>query len=146
MKIFMFICYLAGITICQASSIIFEKTDTADWKIMYAQGEICFQKRQFLKALESYQRALQLHFSDTLVHAVANCYYQRGYYQKSIRLYRDSLNHDTSEQKLDLLAKCYDKLELPDSALMYRRQMAEQNIENQPNVLSLVQNCLTLDT
>ena len=145
MKIFMFICYLAGITICQASSIIFEKTDTADWKIMYAQGEICFQKRQFLKALESYQRALQLHFSDTLVHAVANCYYQRGYYQKSIRLYRDSLNHDTSEQKLDLLAKCYDKLELPDSALMYRRQMAEQNIENQPNVLSLVQNCLTLE-
>lgn len=40
MRIFMFICYLAGITICQASSIIFEKTDTADWKIMYAQGEI----------------------------------------------------------------------------------------------------------
>ena len=80
-----------------------------------------------------------------MVHAVANCYYQRGYYQKSIRLYRDSLNHDTSEQKLDLLAKCYDKLELPDSALMYRRQMAEQNIENQPNVLSLVQNCLTLE-
>ena len=72
MRIFMFICYLAGITICQASSIIFEKTDTADWKTMYAQGEICFQKRQFLKALESYQRALQLHFSDTLVHAVAN--------------------------------------------------------------------------
>lgn len=66
MKIFMFICYLAGITICQASSIIFEKTDTADWKIMYAQGEICFQKRQFLKALESYQRALQLHFSDNI--------------------------------------------------------------------------------
>lgn len=44
-----------------------------------------------------------------------------------------------------MLAKCYDKLELPDSALMYRRQMAEQNIENQPNVLSLVQNCLTLE-
>ena len=65
MKIFMFICYLAGITICQASSITFEKTDTADWKIMYAQGEICFQKRQFLKALESYHWYMPLQIAIT---------------------------------------------------------------------------------
>lgn len=146
MRIFIFICCLIEVSFCRASSIVSSvEVDSVGWKYFYAQGEDYYQRRLLLKALENYQHALRLHFSDILIHAVANCYYQRGYYQKSIKLYRDSLSYDSSEQKLDLLAKCYDKLELPDSALFYRCRMAGQNIGNQPNMLSLVQNCLTLE-
>lgn len=146
MRTLVLICLLMEALLCRALPFTScAGVDTTDWKTFYADAETYYQKRQLLKALESYQKALQLHFSDTLVHAVANCHYLRGYYQKSIQLYRDSLENDSSEQKLDLLAKCYDKLEMPDSALTCRMRMAEQNIGNQSNMLSLVQNCLTLE-
>lgn len=86
------------------------------------------------------QKALSIHVSDTIVHALANCYYQRGYYQQSIELYNTFIKEDSSDIKLNTIAKCYDKLEKPDSALIYRKIIAMQDIENQNNTIALAQN------
>lgn len=97
-------------------------------------------KREAAKIFIELQKALSIHVSDTIVHALANCYYQRGYYQQSIELYNTFIKEDSSEIKLNTIAKCYDKLEKPDSALIYRKIIAMQDIENQNNTIALAQN------
>ena len=68
-----------------------------------------------------------------------------GTYQQSIELYNTFIKEDSSEIKLNTIAKCYDKLEKPDSALIYRKIIAMQDIENQNNTIALAQNFLSME-
>ena len=59
--------------------------------------------------------------------------------------YNTFIKEDSSETKLNTIAKCYDKLEKPDSALIYRKIIAMQDIENQNNTIALAQNLLSME-
>lgn len=73
---------------CYARTSIYQlPSDSTDWKVYYMQGEKYHRKGKLQKSLSNYKKALSIHVSDTIVHALANCYYQRGYYQQSIELY-----------------------------------------------------------
>ena len=130
---------------CYARTSIYQlPSDSTDWKVYYMQGEEYHRKGKLQKSLSNYKKALSIHVSDTIVHALANCYYQRGYYQQSIELYNTFIKEDSSEIKLNTIAKCYDKLEKPDSALIYRKIIALQDIENQNYTIALAQNFLSI--
>ena len=131
---------------CYARTSIYQlPSDSTDWKVYYMQGEEYHRKGKLQKSLSNYKKALSIHVSDTIVHALANCYYQRGYYQQSIELYNTFIKKDSSETKLNTIAKCYDKLEKTDSALIYRKIIAMQDIENQNNTIALAQNLLSME-
>lgn len=119
--------------------------DSLCWRQYALQGEWYEEQGRLQKALDCYLKALGQHVSDTLVHAVAGCYYQRGYYPECIRVYQMYLENDSSENRFDLTAKCYEKMEYPDSAFVLRKRMAARNIENPQNLTALVQNCLSLE-
>lgn len=119
--------------------------DSSGWKLYAMQGERYEEQGRLRQSLACYLRALEQHVSDTLVHAAAGCYYQRGYYRECIRVYHTYLENDSSDNRFDLTAKCYDKMEYPDSALAFRKKIAARNIENPQNLTALVQNYLTLE-
>ena len=80
---------------CYARTSIYQlPSDSTDWKVYYMQGEEYHRKGKLQKSLSNYKKALSIHVSDTIVHALANCYYQRGYYQQSIELYNTFIKEE----------------------------------------------------
>ena len=89
---------------CYARTSIYQlPSDSTNWKVYYMQGEEYHRKGKLQKSLSNYKKALSIHVSDTIVHALANCYYQRGYYQQSIELYNTFIKEDSSEIKLNTI-------------------------------------------
>lgn len=110
---------------CYARTSIYQlPIDSTDWKPITRKEKNTIEKGSCKNLYRTHKKALSIHVSDTIVHALANCYYQRGYYQQSIELYNTFIQEDSSETKLNTIAKCYDKLDKPDSALIYRKIIA----------------------
>ena len=57
-----------------------------DWHELYKKGQGYEKKTMTAKAMECYEEALKISNNDTILRAVANCLYMRGYYRKCINL------------------------------------------------------------
>ena len=113
------------------------QNDSTNWQLMLRLADIYQDKNRTKRAQELYERALQLHASDTLQRSLAKCYYARGYYRKSIDLCNDLLRNDTVDEDLVLVARCYERMGDVDSTIAYRELIAERDIEDYGNVQSL---------
>lgn len=111
--------------------------DSTNWQLMLRLADAYQEKNRTKRAQELYERAIQLHVSDTLQRALAKCYYSRGYYRKSIDLCNNLLQKDTLDEDLVLVARCYERMGDVDSTIAYRELIAERDIEDYGNVQSL---------
>lgn len=111
--------------------------DSTNWQLMLRLADAYQEKNRTKRAQELYERAIQLHVSDTLQRALAKCYYSRGYYRKSIDLCNNLLQKDTLDEDLVLVAHCYERMGDVDSTIAYRELIAERDIEDYGNVQSL---------
>ncbi len=111
--------------------------DSTNWQLMLRLADAYQEKNRTKRAQELYERAIQLHVSDTLQRALAKCYYSRGYYRKSIDLCNNLLQKDTIDEDLVLVARCYERMGDVDSTIAYRELIAERDIEDYGNVQSL---------
>ena len=117
------------------------EADTASWQQLLAEGRHYREQGNSFRALQLFQQADSLHSNDTLQREIADCLYVRGQYNKCIELCKALLTPDSLAQDLYLMARCYDKMEMPMEATHYQRLVAERDIENYNNLLSL---CKTL--
>ena len=120
-----------------------QSTDTpsADWAQWVAQGRKYREEGNTYRALQLLQQADAQYSNDTLRREIADCLYARGQYRECIAIGESLLYPDSLDRDLYLLARCYDKMEMPQEATHYQRLVAERNIENCNNLLSL---CKTL--
>lgn len=113
----------------------------ASWQELYQQGKYYMEHSNSFRAMQFLEQAEQLHPSDTIRRDLAQTYYNRGKFQKSIDLCRSVLYPDTLDADLYLMARSFEKMEKADSALKYQMMVAERNIENYNNLATL---CNTL--
>ena len=117
------------------------QTDTVSWQQLLATGRQYRERGNSFRALQVFEQADSLHSNDTLRREIADCLYVRGQYKRCIELCESLLAKDTLAQDLYLMARCYDKMEMPLQATRYQILVAERDIENYNNLLSL---CKTL--
>ena len=117
------------------------EADTASWQQLLAEGRHYREQGNSFRALQLFQQADSLHSNDTLQREIADCLYVRGQYNKCIEICKALLTPDSLAQDLYLMARCYDKMEMPMEATHYQMLVAERDIENYNNLLSL---CKTL--
>ena len=84
-----------------------------DWHELYKKGQEYEKKSMTVKAMTCYEEALKISNNDTILRAVANCLYMRGYYRKCINLCREIIERDENNEDLTLIAKCYEKISIP---------------------------------
>ena len=132
---------------CYAGTSIYQlPSDSTDWKVYYMQGEEYHRKGKLQKSLSNYKKALSIHVSDTIVHALANCYYQRGYYQQSIELYNTFIKEDCYSNSSNLEAAVNRLVAYEDTVSRSKNYcVAMQDIENQNNTIALAQNFLSME-
>ena len=111
-----------------------------DWHELYKKGQEYEKKSMTVKAMTCYEEALKISNNDTILRAVANCLYMRGYYRKCINLCREIIERDENNEDLTLIAKCYEKISIPDSSVVYQKILANREIENYSNLMSLARN------
>ena len=111
-----------------------------DWHELYKKGQEYEKKSITGKAMTCYEEALKISNNDTILRAVANCLYMRGYYRKCINLCREIIERDENNEDLTLIAKCYEKISIPDSSVVYQKILANREIENYSNLMSLARN------
>ena len=97
------------------------------------------------RALGHYEEALKQHPSDSIRRDISRCLFQRGYFRKSIELSQQLLYPDSLDEDLQQIARSYEKLEKIDSANIYRKIVAERDVENYSNTLTLAQNYIKLN-
>ena len=85
-----------------------------NWQEIYEIGQSFEKKSMTVKALECYYKALKVSNNDTILRAVANCLYARGYYMKCINLCREIIDSNESNEHLTIIEKCYEKISIPD--------------------------------
>lgn len=120
------------------------------WETLYAKGKQYRERANTFRALECLEKAEQLYFetnssdADTLTaegktirRELAQTYFARGKFQKCIDLCRTVLYPDTIDADLYLIARSFEKMERTDSAFLYQFMVAERNIENYNNLVSL---------
>lgn len=132
----LFFIFILSATICRSQEV---PADTLSWQQALEQGRYYREHGNSFRALQYLQRADSLHSSDTIRRELSNCLYVRGQYKRCIELCQAMLEPDSLEQDLYLIARCYEKLEQPAEAFTYQMMVADRNIENYNNLLSLCQ-------
>lgn len=111
-----------------------------DWHELYKKGQE-YEKKSFTnKAMECYEAAQKLNNNDSIVRAIANCNFKRGYYIKCINQCQNLIEKGENSADLTLMAKCYEKMDMADSAVVYQKMLADREIENYSNIMSLAKN------
>lgn len=113
------------------------QTDTTSWEELYNQGKYYREHSNSFRAMQFLEQAESLHSSDTVRRELALTYFNRGHYQKCIDLCRSVLYPDTLDSDLYLMARSFERMEKKDSALWYQILVADRNIENYSNLVSL---------
>ena len=138
------ICYLFSALYTPAS-----RAESADsirtWQQHYQEGQRCERLSLVGRALGHYEEALKQHPSDSIRRDISRCLFQRGYFRKSIELSQQLLYPDSLDEDLQQIARSYEKLEKIDSANIYRKIVAERDVENYSNTLTLAQNYIKLN-
>lgn len=123
-----------------------ESSDTIrTWQQHYQEGQRCERLSLVGRALGHYEEALKQHPSDSIRRDISRCLFQRGYFRKSIQLSQQLLYPDSLDEDLQQIARSYEKLEKMDSANIYRKIVAERDVENYSNTLTLAQNYIKLN-
>lgn len=126
------------------------ENDSTNWKAMHKLAQYYKEHSNSHRALFWTEKALGIHQSDTLRRELATCYYNRGYYRKCIDICRSIIGQ--SEQNAEdatalyMIARCYDNMEMVDSALSYQRIVADIDIENQANLISFSKKLISLQS
>lgn len=115
------------------------QSDSLSWQQVLAQGRYYKEHGNSFRALQYLQRADSIQSNDTIRRELASCLYVRGQYKRCIELCQSLLEPDSLEQVLYLIARCYEKLEQTAEAFRYQMLVADRNIENYNNLLSLCQ-------
>ncbi|MCQ2204182.1 MAG: tetratricopeptide repeat protein [Bacteroidales bacterium] len=116
--------------------------DSTDWQSMVELAHYYKERSNSMRALKWTEMAYTVHGSDTLKRELATCYYQRADYEKCIELCNELMTpHEGAESpdssEVYLVARCYEKMEMPELAMEYMLKEADRNIENQSNLVSL---------
>ncbi|MGN0310801.1 MAG: tetratricopeptide repeat protein [Bacteroides sp.] len=133
------------ISVWAYSSIPQSADSTLTWQQHYEEAQRCERHSLVGRALSHYESALVLHPSDTIRRDISRCLFQRGYFRKSIQLSQQLLYPDSLDEDLQQIARSYEKLEKIDSANIYRKVVAERDVENYSNTLTLAQNFIKLN-
>lgn len=120
-----------------------EDSICGNWQSLYRMGCLYKEKGNSLQALSCFTQAYHLHSSDTLRKEIAETYYERGYYRECIEMLRPLLS-DSGMTDWNLAAKSYEKLGITDTAIMLQKVIANKDILNYKNLISLAQNLLTI--
>lgn len=118
---------------------------TLTWQQHYEEAQRCERRSSVGRALAHYEAALQLHPTDTIRRDISRCLFQRGYFRQSICLSQQLLYPDSLDEDLQQIARGYEKIEKLDSANVYRKIVAERDVENYSNTFTLAQNYLKLN-
>jgi len=113
------------------------KQEQNAWEVLLQKGKEHQEHGRSKRAMELFEQGMELHACDTLRRALAEAYYSRGYYRRSIDLCQQMMQSDTTETELVLVARCYERLGMADSTIVFRQLIAERDVENYSNVQSL---------
>ena len=116
-----------------------QQADPLSWQQLVAEGRRYREQGNSFRALQLFQQADAMQSNDTVRREFANCLFVRGQYRRCIDLCQSMLEPDSLEQDLYLIARCYEKLEQTAEAFRYQMLVADRNIENYNNLLSLCQ-------
>ena len=111
--------------------------DTTSWQALFTEGQYYREHGNSFRALQLFQKADSLQSNDSIRRELANCLYTRGQYKKCVELCTSLLEPDSMVQDLYLMARCYEKMEMPMEATHYQMLVAERDIENYNNLLTL---------
>lgn len=114
-----------------------QQTDSLSWQQLVAEGRHYREQGNSFRALLLFQQADSIQSNDTIRRELANCLFVRGQYRRCIDLCQSMLEPDSLEQDLYLIARCYEKLEQTVEAFRYQVLVADRNIENYSNLVSL---------
>lgn len=123
----------------------FAQSTEDSWEELYEKGKYYREHSNSFRAMEYLEKAEQLHSSDTIRRELALTCYNRGKFQKCIDLCRSVLYPDTLDADLYLMARSFEKMEKLDSALVYQYMVADRNIENYNNLVSLCNTLISSD-
>lgn len=113
--------------------------DTLGWQQALEQGRYYREHGNSYRALQYLQKADSMQSNAIIRRELASCLFVRGQYKRCIDLCQSLLEPDSLEQDLYLMARCYEKLEQTPEAFRYQMLVADRNIENYNNLLSLCQ-------
>ena len=134
---------LLSVVLCLAATLTLAQqtpADTASWQQLLEQGRYYRDHSNSFRALQCFAKADSMQQgNDTIRRELASCLFVRGQYKQCIDLCQSLLEPDSLEQDLYLMARCYEKLEQPVEAFAYQLLVADRNIENYNNLLSLCQ-------
>lgn len=130
-----------GYVLGYAQDVNFNET----WEELYQKGKYYREHSNSFRAMQYLEEAEKLHSSDTIRRELASTYYARGKYQKCIDLCRSVLYPDTLDSDLYLMARSFEKMERLDSAITYQYMVADRNIENYNNLVSLCNTLINSD-
>ena len=119
-------------------------TDSLDCKHMELTGDYYREKLNLAKALYWYEKAFTISNDKQVSRKIAECYYKRGYYRKCIDLLLAGPVTDSLPADFKLLGKCYEQINVVDSALICQKIVAEKNTYDYTNIISLANNYLNL--
>ncbi len=99
----------------------------------------CYQSLSlFCKAQELYAGALRIDpLNRYLVQQLANAFYLGDDYNEAARYYSRAINDDTVYTMIRQLARCFDNLEMTDSAVYYYRKALQLNPQDEGSVSRL---------
>ena len=130
--------FLAGLNMQAWAQVKADSLQQAsEWEQLLQAGKQHQDHGRTKRAMELFEKGMELHPCDTLRRALADAYYSRGYYRRSIELCQQMMQNDTTETELVLVARCYERMGMADSVIAYRQIIAERDVENYSNVQSL---------
>lgn len=93
------------------------KPMTANAISLMQKGDSCMQMNDTYNSMLCYEQACAMSFNDTIVRRLAQCYYKRGQYKKSLQLADTLLLSANEYQDLRLRFNCLQKISAPDSVV-----------------------------
>lgn len=119
-------------------------SDSLTCKYLELTGDYYRDKFDLGKALHWYEKAFTIGNNKQVSRKIAECYYKRGYYRKCIDLLQEGPLTDSLAADFKMLGKCYQHIDAVDSALICQKIVAEKNIYDYTNIISLANNYLAL--
>ena len=122
--------------------------DSDNWLTLLSLAKQSREKNHTFRALEYAQKAMTLHPCDTVCRELALCHFARGHYRECINVCQTLLtptaqNPAPDSSEVYLMSRCYEKLEMADSTIIYQAAEARKNIENQSNTVSFARNLIS---
>jgi len=118
------------------------KPMTDESRRLMLQADSCLLLNDTYNSMLRYEQACKLTFNDTIVRRLAQCYYKRGQYKRSLHLVDTLLLAGNDYQDLRLRFNCLQRMSAPDSIIAEcARQIVSVNQLDAAAVTELISFC-----